>query len=722
MPAATTRTKKHLRVELTDSVQYLKGIGPIKAEALKLVGVETVEDLLYYIPRRYLDRSTILPIGKLKVGTTVTVIGRVEAAGIKKTRFPRKPQFHVILRDNTGFIRLVWFNQWKWLQNLFEENDLVAASGQVTIFGGFQMIHPDFEIISKKSEEEISEDDLIHPDGWTSVHTGRVIPLYPSTSELKKVWLDSRGFRRVLKPLLDETPHLVNETLPPRVISEVSLLPLAESIRKIHFPDDMQSAEQARARLAFDELFYLELMLALRKQRIHREEGIAFQKPGNLVRGLLKMLPFQLTEAQRKVLREITTDTMSKNSMHRLIQGDVGSGKTIVALFAMLMAVESGYQSALMTPTEILAEQHHITIHQMLESLGVKVALLTSSVTGQERRSILQKIQSGEAQVVIGTHALIQEKVEFSKLGLVVIDEQHRFGVMQRAKLKKKGQSPDVLVMTATPIPRSLALTLYGDLDVSVINELPPGRKPIKTSIWTESSKTKMYEFLEGELKQGHQAYVVYPLVEESEKADLKAATESYEYLKEKIFPHRRLALLHGRIKSKEREEIMQAFRRGEYDILVATTVIEVGVDVPNATVMVIEHAERFGLSQLHQLRGRIGRGADQSYCLLVANPPLSEEARRRLQAMSATNDGFKISEIDLKLRGPGEFFGTRQHGLPELQIADILTDAKLLYQARDWAFRTLQEDPKLTQNENLCIRSTFIRKYKKKFSLVDIG
>ena len=719
MVTTKAKTEKPLRVELKDSIQYLKGIGPERAKVLKSAGIETIEDLLYYIPRRYLDRSAILPMAKVKVGSATTVIGRVEAFGRARTR---RPQFQVILKDNTGFIRLVWFSKLNWVKNVFEENDLVVASGQVRFYRGLQIVHPEFEIISKKSEEGISEDELIH--------TGRVIPLYPSTAELKKFRLDSRGFRRVLKPLLDEVPSLVKESLPERVIADMKLLSLSEAIRKIHFPDDLKSAELAKARLAFDELFYLELMLALRKKRIHREEGIVFGKPGDLVRGLLKMLPFQLTEAQKKVLREISADMMSNVSMHRLLQGDVGSGKTIVALVAMLMAVESGYQSALMAPTEILAEQHFITIHQMLESLGVKVALLTSSVTGAERESVLQKIKSGEAQVVIGTHALIQEKVEFFKLGLVVIDEQHRFGVMQRAKLKRKGLSPDVLVMTATPIPRSLALTVYGDLDVSVIDALPPGRKPIKTSLWTVQnsrqstvdSRQKVYEFLEGELKQGHQTYIVYPLVEESEKADLKAATESYEFLKEEIFPHRRLALLHGRIKSKEREGIMQAFRNREYDILVATTVIEVGVDVPNATVMVIEHAERFGLSQLHQLRGRIGRGADQSFCLLVANPPLSQEAEKRLKAMTATNDGFKISEMDLKLRGPGEFFGTRQHGLPELKIADIITDAKLLYQARDWAFRIIQEDPKLTQNDNQCIRSTFIRKYKKRFSLVDIG
>jgi ATP-dependent DNA helicase RecG len=708
---AKTKTGRNLRLKLNDSVQYLKGIGPERAKSLKAAGIETVEDLLYHIPRRYLDRSTILPMAKLRPGSAVTVIGRVEAFGRARTR---RPQFQVILKDDTGFVRLVWFSKLNWVKNAFEENDLVVASGQVTFYRGLQMAHPEFEIVSKKSEEEISDDELIH--------TGRVIPLYPSTAELKKIWLDSRGFRRVLKPLLDGVPSLVKECLPENVKADLKLPALSQAIKEIHFPDDLDSAERARARLAFDELFYLELMLAFRKRKIRREEGIVFGKPAHLVKALLNELPFELTGAQKRVLREISADMMSEESMHRLLQGDVGSGKTIVALVAMLMAVESGYQSALMAPTEILAEQHFINIHQMLESLGVNIVLLTSSVTKAEREDIIKKIKSGEAGVVIGTHALIGETVEFSKLGLAVIDEQHRFGVMQRAQLKKKGLSPDVLVMTATPIPRSLAMTAYGDLDVSVIDALPPGRKTIKTSVFTESSKQKMYESLEAELNKGHQAYVVYPLVEESEKADLKAATESYEFLKEQVFSHRRLALLHGRIKSKKREAIMQAFRSGDYDILVATTVIEVGVDVPNATVMVIEHAERFGLSQLHQLRGRIGRGADESFCLLVAHPPLSQEAEKRLKAMAATNDGFKISEMDLKLRGPGEFFGTRQHGLPELRIADIVTDARLLYQARDWAFRIVGEDPKLAKDENQCIRSTFIRKYKKRFALVGIG
>jgi ATP-dependent DNA helicase RecG len=703
-------TGRHPKTRLNDSVQYVKGIGPEKAKALSSVGIKTIEELLYYVPRRYLDRSTILPISRLRAGSVATVMGKVEAFGVKRTR---KPQFQVILKDRSGFVRLIWFSGLKWVKDLFDENDLVVASGSVTFYRGLQIVHPEFEIVSE-SGGEATDEELIH--------TGRIIPLYPSTGELKNLRLDSRGLRRVLKPLLDKVPGLVSETLPQRVISDSGLLSLQKALRNVHFPEDLQMTNPARSRLAFDELFYLELMLALRKRRIKREEGIVFQKPGDLVRSALQAFPFELTPAQKKVLREIASDMMSGDNMHRLLQGDVGSGKTVVALVAMLMAVESGYQAALMVPTEILAEQHHITVHRMLESLGVKTALLTSSVAGSERQSVLKDIAQGEAKVIVGTHALIQKKVDFFKLGLVVIDEQHRFGVMQRAKLKQKGISPDVLVMTATPIPRSLALTLYGDLDVSVIDSLPPGRKKIKTSLHGGSSKSEVYGFLEKEMKRAHQAYVVYPLVEESQKADLRAATQSYEFLKKEILPHRRLALLHGRIKSGERENIMQTFRDGGYDILVCTTVIEVGVDVPNATLMVIEHAERFGLSQLHQLRGRIGRGEDQAFCLLVADPPLSDEAQKRLKAMTSTTDGFKISEIDLKLRGPGEFFGTRQHGLPELKIADIVTDARLLYQARNWAFKIVEEDPNLTQKENLCIRSHFLRKYKSRFSLVDIG
>jgi len=700
------------QIGLKDPVKYLKGVGPAKALALNSVGIETVEDLLYYIPRRYLDRSNITPISKLQVNSHATVMGGVHSFGIKRGR---KTRFLVILKDETGFLSLIWFEGIRYVQNRFKENDLVVASGEVRFYDGLQIAHPEFEIVSRQTNAKEKGFDLIH--------TGRVIPIYPSTAELKKVYLDSRGLRRVLKPLLDKISLQIEETLPSYLVTEINLLPLWDALKNVHFPENLQMAEKARQRLAFDELFFLELSLAIRKNRLKKsEDGISFKPNWVLVKKLLKNLPFQLTEAQGKVLREITDDMTSPQVMNRLLQGDVGSGKTVVALISILIAVESDYQAAIMAPTEILAEQHFLTIHKMLESLGVKIALLTSSITGSERSKVLDQIQSGEAKVIIGTHALIEEKVKFFNLGMVIIDEQHRFGVLQRAKLRKKGIKPDVLVMTATPIPRTLALTLYGDLDVSTIDQMPPGRKEIKTTLWDDSSSSKLYQLVEEELNKGHQAYIVYPLVEESEILDLKAATESFEFLKKEIFPHRRLALLHGRIKSLEREAIMQDFRDGKYDILVCTTVIEVGLDIPNATVMIIEHAERFGLSQLHQLRGRIGRGGDQSYCILKADFPISQEAKKRLNALCSTNDGFKIAEWDLKLRGPGEFLGTRQHGLPKFKIADIISDLNLLYLARDWAFKIVKEDPTLSSKENACLKQNFLVKYRERQKLLDIG
>ncbi len=694
--------------KLGDSVQFLKGVGPKKAKALNEEGIRTVEDLLYFIPRKYLDRSTITPINELSVNSRATVLGQVEAYGMKYgSRWRRKNRYQVIIKDKTGVLTLIWFEGIRYIKGKFKEGDTVVASGMVKFYDGLQIPHPEFEIISQKGEE--------------LVHTGRVIPIYPSTANLKKLHLDSRGMRNILKPFLDR--YYVKETLPQNMISFLNLLPLDKALKNIHFPDSVETADKARQRLAFDELFYLELMLGLRKKRRSQsEKGILFNPPGKLIRGLLKQLSFELTDAQKRVLREIVNDMASPKRMNRLLQGDVGSGKTIVALVAILLAVENYHQAAVMAPTEILAEQHYLTIHNLLESLGVKTVLLTGSVSGTQRKDILKEIENGQAKVIIGTHALIQEGVSFYRLGLAVIDEQHRFGVMQRARLKAKGFSPDVLVMTATPIPRTLALTVYGDLDVSVIDQMPPGRKKIKTTLSDENSSNHLYSFLEEEFKKGGQAYIVYPLVEESEKMDLKAATESFGHLQNEIFPHRRMALLHGRIKSESREKVMQDFRKGKFDVLVCTTVIEVGLDVPNATVMVIEHAERFGLSQLHQLRGRIGRGPDQSYCFLKAEPPLSDVSKKRLEVLCSSNDGFKIAEWDLKLRGPGEFFGTRQHGLPELKIADITKDVKLLYQAREWAFRIIEEDPQLTKKENSGLRNDFLRKYKERHKLMDVG
>jgi ATP-dependent DNA helicase RecG len=698
------------KIDLQSPVQYLKGIGPAKGKALASLGIKTVEDFLYHIPRRYLDRSTITPISQLQVNTRATVMGIVESYGIKRWR---PPQYWVILREDKSFLKLVWFSGIRYVQNRFKEGDTVMASGEVKDFYGLQMPHPEFEIISGS----------LDADSEKLIHTGRVIPLYPSTSELKSLFLDSRGFRRSISFLLENLLPRIQETLPPKVREELNLPTLEWSLKNIHFPDSLEEARRARARLAFEELFYLELLLALRKKKSEiKEEGIIFKRPGELIKILLGSLPFELTSAQRKVLNEIYQDVSTGKTMHRLLQGDVGSGKTIVALITMLMAVENGYQSALMVPTEVLAEQHHLSLSFLLEPLKIKPLLLTSSVKTGERRKILEKISSGEGKIIVGTHSLIQKEVSFNNLGLAVIDEQHRFGVLQRLSLKLKGQSPHLLVMTATPIPRTLALTVYGDLDVSVIDQMPPGRKKIETRLLNEDSSEKGYSFLEEELKKGRQAYIVYPLIEESEKADLKAATEGYRYLQEKIFPHRRLALLHGRIKREEREKIMKDFRSKKYEILVCTTVIEVGLDMPNATLMLIEHAERFGLSQLHQLRGRIGRGEEQSYCILKFSASVSEDAGKRLRILSSTTDGFQISEADLKLRGPGEFFGTRQHGLPDLRIADLTEDLGLLYKARDWAFRIVQEDPNLSLKDNHCLRSKFIRKYKDKFKLADVG
>ncbi len=697
-------------MNLKDPVQFLKGVGPTRAEALNSVEIETVEDLLYYVPRRYLDRSTITPIKELSLNSQATVIGQVEAYGMKYSkRWGRKNRYQVIIRDKTGFLTLIWFEGIRYIKNKFNEGDIVIASGEVRFFDGLQIPHPEFELISRKGE------DL--------THTGRVIPLYPSTAQLKKVNLDSRGIRKILKLLLDKTNFIIEENLPEEVLSSLNLLPLTQALRNIHFPDSLDLADKARERLAFDELFFLELLLALRKSKVKKvEDGIPFNPPGRLVRQLLKILSFELTTAQKKVLREITNDMTSKKRMNRLLQGDVGSGKTVVALFAILIAVESGYQTALMAPTEILAEQHFLTIHNLLETLEIEIVLLTSSVTGKEKLRILKRIESGQAKVVVGTHSLIEEKVKFKSLGFVVIDEQHRFGVLQRAKLKRKGKSPDLLVMTATPIPRTLALTLYGDLDVSTLDQLPPGRKEIKTSITDESSQDKLYKFLDEEVEKGNQAYIVYPLVEESEVIDLKAATQGYEYLQKEVFLHRRIALLHGRIKSTKREIIMKNFREKKYDILVCTTVIEVGLDVPDATVMIIEHPERFGLSQLHQLRGRIGRSEKQSFCFLKVSAPLSFDAKKRLSALCSTNDGFRIAEWDLKLRGPGEFLGTRQHGLPKFKIADLTRDLKLLYQARDKAFDIVEKDPELKRKENSCLKRIFLLKYKDKERLLEAG
>ena len=693
-------------LRLETSVQYLKGVGPRRAALLKSVGVETVEDVLNYIPRRYLDRSSITSIAKLKPNIQTTVVGRVETFGFQKGKAPR---FVVIISDETGFLHCIWFRGLEYLPKVFHVGDTVMVSGAVTLFHGKQIIHPEFEILSG------ADHDLIH--------TGRVVPLYPCTADLKRARLDSRGMRRIVKLALDRLVSTIPETLPHSVLKRYRLMPRAQAYQNVHFPEDMDAAHQARRRLAFEELFSLELSLALRRSRRRQKlNGIIFEKADGLIRGLLEELSFQLTPAQKKVLREIRADMKSKRQMNRLLQGDVGSGKTIVALITMLIAVENGYQAAFMAPTEILAEQHHLTLQGLLEKMGVQVTLLVGGMKKSLRGKATHSIESGRAQVVIGTHALIQERVNFDRLGLVVIDEQHRFGVMQRAALRRKGICPDVLVMTATPIPRSLAMTIYGDLDVSVLDQLPPGRMPVRTRWYDDRKREEIYRFLDDQMRQGRQVYVVCPLVEQSEKLDLKAAKEMAQRLAKEVFPQWRVALIHGRMPSAEKERVMQAFSQQQIDLLVSTTVVEVGVDVPNASAMLIEHADRYGLSQLHQLRGRVGRGEHQAYCLLLANYPLSQDAKLRLRSICQTNDGFRIAEADLRMRGPGEIFGTRQHGLPELKVADLIEDVSLLREARQEAFAIVEKDPQLSYADHAPLRSSFQMRYGRKIELADVG
>jgi ATP-dependent DNA helicase RecG len=668
--------------------------------------VEAVEDLLNYIPRRYLDRSSLTPISQLKSDQTATVVGRVETSGFQKGR---RPLFVLILSDHTGFLHCTWFHGHEYLPKVFQTGDTVVVSGTVTFYRGKQMTHPEFEILSGADGELI--------------HTGRVVPLYPSTAELKRARLDSRGLRRIIKPCLDRLGSLIPETLPTDVLERNELMARPTAYQNVHFPETLPMAHQARRRLAFDELFFLELSLALQKSRRQQKaDGISFQKANGLIRQLLEMLSFHLTGAQKKVLHEIRADMKCDRQMNRLLQGDVGSGKTMVALITMLIAVENGYQAALMAPTEILAEQHFLTLRPLLDKLGVQVVLLLGGMRKAARQKTVEAIAGGQARVVIGTHALIQESVDFHRLGLVVIDEQHRFGVVQRAALRSKGTSPDVLVMTATPIPRSLAMTIYGDLDVSVLDEMPPGRKPVKTEWYDERKRDRLYQFLDQQMDRGRQVYVVCPLVEQSEKLDLKAAKEMAQRLGREVFSHRKVALLHGRLSSADKETVMQAFSQGRVDLLVSTTVVEVGVDVANASVMLIEHAERYGLSQLHQLRGRVGRGEEQSYCLLLANYPLSDDAKLRLRTLCDTNDGFEIAEVDLKMRGPGEIFGTRQHGLPELKVADLVEDSDILRQARKEAFAIVEDDPRFQRSEHRPLKKIMASSFGQRLQLAEVG
>jgi ATP-dependent DNA helicase RecG len=715
---------------LSQSVQFLKGIGERRAEALAKYGVRTLYDLFFYIPRRYIDRTSIVSIAELRrlayrpdmmqndasvdVQKDYTVVGDVRS--FKVYGIGRKSRFVLILGDETGTMQLVWFGGVNYWKTRFAIGEILAASGQPTTFGGvLQFVHPDIDTIAEKAQLDEKEE----PVDWAkTLNTGGLVPLYPSGKDLERVGLDSSGFRRIIGNAIRQHGEKIDETLPASLLEKEKLTPLRRAIHNVHFPKTSADLNESVRRLKYEELFYFQLTLAQKRRGLKNDtRGISFNVHSKLARQLVDSLPFTLTQAQIRVIKEITADMESPKPMNRLLQGDVGSGKTIVALISMLIVVENGYQAVFMAPTEILAEQHYKTIAALLKGIEVNVRLLVGAQRSKLRRDILDDVQRGSAQIVVGTHALFEKEVEFANLGFVVIDEQHRFGVLQRQALQKKGRNPDVLVMTATPIPRTLSLTLYGDLDVSLINELPKDRKPIKTVLRYEEEKEAVFQFVREEIRKGRQAYFVYPLIEESEKVDLKAATVHFEHLQNDVFPELRLGLLHGRMASEEKDGVMQRFKNREIDILVATTVIEVGIDVPNASIMVIENAERFGLSQLHQLRGRVGRGSEQSYCILLSKKWIAVKANRmttdpakwhdaldqqrlaerRLATMVHTHDGFKIAEVDLQLRGPGDFFGTRQSGMPEFKVADLLTDTQLLDAARRDAFAIIEHDPTLT-------------------------
>ena len=697
-------------------LRFVKGVGPRRAQALSSAGYETVEDLLYALPFRYEDRRSFSRIADLRLdGPETTLAVEVRESRLIPTRRRGFTVFEALLADDSGRIAAVWYNQ-PYLEKLFVEGRRAVVFGRAT-HSRYRnqpvLENPDYEFL----EDEDAE----------GIHTSRIVPVYRKLAELS-----SRMQRTLQHRMLSELPGLPDQ-VPREIGADLGLMSRLEALRSTHFPPPEASLEQlalkrtpAQRTLAFEEIFLLQLALAFKRRGWREQErGNAYAVTDAMRTRLATVLPFKLTGAQKKVLREIGADLRSPVAMNRLLQGDVGSGKTIVALLTMLLAVENGFQTALMVPTEILAEQHHRTLLRTLDVEGVdyRVTMLTGSLRAAPRREALRQIASGEAHVVVGTHALFEAGVEFHRLGLVVVDEQHRFGVLQRAALTDKGIRPDVLVMTATPIPRSLALTLYGDLDLSVIDELPPGRTPVKTVVRSEERRQKVLQGIREEIRRGRQSYIVVPLVEETARSDLKAATALAEQLRREVFPDLEVGMVHGRMKPEERDSVMEGFLAGRIQVLVATTVIEVGLDVANASVMVIEHAERFGLSQLHQLRGRVGRGSARSYCVLMAGDgPRSEEAQQRLQVMEQTTDGFLIAEKDLELRGPGAVFGTQQHGLSDLQFLGVILRSPELLEAARRAAREMVEGEPAARERAARMLASLRPAWKRTLDLATVG
>jgi ATP-dependent DNA helicase RecG len=729
-------------LELATPVKYVKGVGPRIADLLAAKGIHTVGDLLYYLPFRYEDRLNPRGISELRPGEMATVVGEVRNSGLFRSR--RMPIFQLTVGQGRARLRCLWFNA-TYLEDKFKPGQMIALYGKVEEdqrSRELQIMQPQFEILGDASGDG---ENGAGKKAAESLEIGRIVPIYESVGQGR---LTPRWFRRAIRTALDNLTAELPEPLPAAVRARLGLISPRAAFWNVHWPEpgesfqDLQSwRTPAHIRMIFDELFFVELGLELKRREQKAQAGIAFALDDRVRAAIKKILPFHPTAAQKRVLKEIAADMERPYPMRRLLQGDVGSGKTIVGFEAAIIAIENGCQVALMAPTEILAQQHYFSARRILESAGYRIVLVTGSLEADRKREIRRHIAGGNAQLVIGTHALLEEKVEFAKLGLVIVDEQHRFGVMQRLKLMRKSAAggddtrggaaasaaspaePDVLVMTATPIPRTLALTLYGDLDLSVLDELPPGRTPIATHSVADDQSPRVWEFVRKQVTAGHQAYVVYPVIAENEESELKAAIKMFRELSGQVFAELKVGLLHGRLDSELKEQVMSMFQKGELQILVATTVIEVGVDVPNATVMVIEHAERFGLAQLHQLRGRIGRGAAKSHCILMTGGKVSEEAQRRLDAMVKTNDGFQIAELDLELRGPGEFFGTRQAGMPSFHVANIIRDAQLLEVAKREAAAVLAGPNSDFSAEEISRALAHMRaRWQHTYGLVEVG
>ena len=687
---------------LQTPIAYLKGVGPNRAETLQSeLGIHTYQDLINLFPNRYIDKTQYYKINQLqRTSSDVQIIGKI--VNIKTVEQKRGKRLVAKFMDDTGEIELVWFRGQKWIRENLKLNTPYVIFGKVNWFNGtYSMPHPEMELLVE------------HEKGLKI----SMQPVYPSTEKLANKGITNRVTNKLVQQLFMETKGRFAETLSPSLISELKLMSKSEALFNIHFPKNQTLLAKAQFRLKFEELFYIQLQL-ISKNLLHKQKikGYNFDKVGTLFNTFYEHhLPFELTNAQKRVIKEIRADLGSNAQMNRLLQGDVGAGKTIVALMTMLLAIDNGYQACLMAPTEILANQHFMGIKELLGDIGVKVALLTGSVKKSARKIIHEQLENGDLNILIGTHALLEDKVAYQNLGLAIVDEQHRFGVAQRSKLWHKNDiPPHILVMTATPIPRTLAMSLYGDLDISTIDELPPGRKPIKTVHRFDSNRLKVFQFIRDEIKKGRQVYVVYPLIQESEALDYKDLMDGYESIARDFpLPEYQISIVHGKMKPADKDYEMERFVKGETHIMVATTVIEVGVNVPNASVMIIESAERFGLSQLHQLRGRVGRGADQSFCILMTGHKLSSDSKTRLETMVGTNDGFQIAEVDLKLRGPGDLMGTQQSGVLNLKIADIIRDNDILKTARYHALKILKEDISLQNHPIILHAYTQLVKYK---------